>query len=70
MMHDIISDILIADTLSRRDKGRMIDEQLDEFRDPTRNVMTMDEWWSMGDMMGGVEMMGGQAGQRPQEMTK
>jgi hypothetical protein len=48
----------------------MIDEQLDEFRDPTRNVMTMDEWWSMGDMMGGVEMMGGQAGQRPQEMMK
>jgi len=70
MMHDIISDILIADSLSRRDKGRMIEEQLDEFRDPTRNVMTMDEWWSMGDMMGGVEMMGGQAGQRPREMMK
>ena len=65
MMHDIISDILIADTLSRREKGRIIGEQLAEFRDPTRNVMSMDEWWAMGDMMGGVEMMGGQAGQRP-----
>ena len=65
MMHDIISDILIADTLSRQEKGRIIAEQLAEFRDPTRNVMTMDEWWKMGDMMGGVEMMGGQAGQRP-----
>ncbi len=65
MMHDIISDILIADTLSRQEKGRIIAEQLAEFRDPTRNVMTMDEWWKMGNMMGGVEMMGGQAGQRP-----
>jgi len=70
MMHDIISDILIADSLSRQEKGRIIAEQLAEFRDPTRNVMTMDEWWEMGDMMGGVDMMGGQAGQRPQEIIK
>jgi len=56
--------------VSRAEKGRMIDEQLAEFRDPTRNVMTMDEWWAMGDMMGGVEMMGGQAGQKSQEMKK
>lgn len=70
MMHDIISDILIADSVSRAEKGRMIDEQLAEFRNPTRNVMTMDEWWAMGDMMGGVEMMGGQAGQKSQEMKK
>jgi hypothetical protein len=70
MMHDIISDILIADTLSRQEKGRIIGQQLAEFRDPTRNVMSMDEWWAMGDMMGGVEMMGGQAGQQPQETKK
>ncbi len=70
MMHDIISDILIADDLSRQEKGRIIEEQLAEFRVSTRNVMTMDEWWAMGDMMGGVEMMGGQAGQRSREMMK
>jgi hypothetical protein len=69
MMHDIISDILIADSLSREEKGRIIGEQLAEFRDPTRNVMTMDEWWAMGDMMGGADMMGGQAGQL-QEMKQ
>ena len=69
MMHDIISDILMVDTLSARQKGRIIGEQLSEFRDPTRNVMTMDEWWSMGEMMGGAEMMGGQAGQRPLEIS-
>ncbi len=50
MMHDIISDILIVDTLSRREKGRLIREQLAEFRDSSRNVMTMDEWRSMGGM--------------------
>lgn len=70
MMHDIISDILIVDTLSAREKGRIIGEQLAEFRDPTRNVMSMDEWWSMGDMMGGVELMGGQAGQPRMERMK
>lgn len=50
MMHDIISDILVTDSLSRREKSRLIGEQLAEFRDPSRNVMTMDEWWSMGEM--------------------
>ena len=65
MMHDIISDILVADTLSRAEKDRLIREQLAEYRDPTRNVMTMDEWWSMGDMMGGADMMGGQPGTLP-----
>lgn len=65
MMHDIISDVLMVDTLSARQKGRIIEQQLSEFRDPTRNVMTMDEWWSMAEMMGGVEEMGGPARQRP-----
>jgi len=27
--------------------------------------MTMDEWWSMGDMMGGADMMGGSQGSCP-----
>ncbi len=65
MMHDIISDILMVDTLSEREKGRIIGEQLAEFRDPNHHVMTMDEWWSMGEMMGGADMMGGQAGAPP-----
>ena len=51
MMHDIISDILTVDSLSRREKGRIIGKQLAEFRDASRNVMTMDEWWSMSGMM-------------------
>lgn len=51
MMHDIISDILMVDSLTAREKGRLIRQQLAEFRDPSRNVMTMDEWWSMSEMM-------------------
>ena len=51
MMNDIISDILMVDTLTAREKGRLIGQQLAEFRDPSRNVMTMDEWWSMSEMM-------------------
>ena len=51
MMHDIISDILMVDSLSRREKGQIIGKQLAEFRDGSRNVMTMEEWWSMSGMM-------------------
>jgi hypothetical protein len=61
MMHDIISDILTADTIPHNQKGRMIDEQLDKLQDPTRDVMSLDEWKMMADHMGGVEVMGGQA---------
>jgi len=61
MTHDIISDILTADTIPHEMKGRMIDEQLDKLRDPTQDVMSMDEWRMMADHMGGVEMMGGRA---------
>jgi hypothetical protein len=59
MMHDIISDILAADTVPRADKRRVIYESLREFRDPTRHVMSREEWLMMGDMMGGIEAMGG-----------
>ena len=61
MMHDIISDILAADTIPRDRKGAMIDAQLDRLQDPTRDVMTLDEWRGMADMMGGVANMGGPA---------
>jgi hypothetical protein len=59
MMHDIISDILVADTVPHGRKRALIYAQLDELRDSTRNVMSWEEWRMMGDMMGGVAVMGG-----------
>jgi hypothetical protein len=61
MMHDIISDILTADTIPHDRKGEMIDQQLDKLQDSSRDVMSMNEWRRMADHMGGVEMMGGRA---------
>lgn len=62
MMHDIISDILANPAVPRERKAAEIASQLEEFRDGTVNVMSMDEWWAMAEMMGGVERMGGRAG--------
>ncbi len=61
MMHDIISHILAADTIPKNRKRAVIYEQLAEFRDGSRNVMSMDEWRNMGEMMGGIGAMGGPA---------
>jgi uncharacterized membrane protein len=61
MMHDIISDVLAADTIPRSRKREVIYQQLAEFRDRTHNVMSMDEWRGMGEMMGGIGAMGGPA---------
>jgi hypothetical protein len=61
MMHDIISDILTADTIPYDSKGAMIDQQLDKLQDPTRDVMSMQEWRMMAEHMGGIDMMGGRA---------
>jgi hypothetical protein len=61
MMHDIISDVLTADTIPHQGKGEMIDQQLDKLQDPTRDVLSMDEWRMMADHMGGVDAMGGPA---------
>ena len=61
MMHDIISDVLTADTIPHDRKRDVIYAQLDELRDSTRNTMTWDEWRNMGEMMGGVVVMGGPA---------
>jgi len=59
MTHDIISDILAADTVPRDRKREVIYDVLAEFRDTTGNVMTREEWLMMGDHMGGIEAMGG-----------
>ena len=61
MMHDIISDILTADTIPHDQKGRIINQQLDGLQDPSRDVMSMDDWRMMADHMGGVGAMGGRA---------
>ena len=61
MMHDIISDILTADTIPQNRKGQVIEEQLDKLQDPTRDVISMEEWRMMADHMGGVSAMGGSA---------
>ena len=61
MMHDIISDVLAADTIPRTQKRAVIYRQLAEFRDSSRNVMSLDEWRDMAGMMGGVDLMGGPA---------
>jgi hypothetical protein len=61
MMHDIISDILTADTIPQEKKGEMIGQQLDKLQDPNRDVMSLEEWRMMADHMGGVDMMGGRA---------
>ncbi|MGH7701035.1 MAG: hypothetical protein ACREMJ_11035 [Gemmatimonadales bacterium] len=65
MLHDIISDILAADTVPRERKRAEIYAALAEFRDPTRNVMTPDEWLHMAHHMGGIERMGGPVPLRP-----
>ncbi len=61
MMHDIISDILTADTIPHNQKGKMINQQLDGLQDPSRDVMSMNEWQMMAEHMGGVDVMGGPA---------
>jgi hypothetical protein len=61
MMHDIISDVLTADTIPHDRKRDAIYAQIDELRDSTRNTMSREEWREMGEMMGGIARMGGPA---------
>ena len=61
MTHDIISDILAADTVPMDRKREVIYAALAEMQDTTRDVMTREEWQDMGAMMGGVGIMGGPA---------
>lgn len=60
MMHDVISDILASTEVPRNRKRHEIMRAVDIFRDDTTNLITMDEWMMMGEMMG-VENMGGAA---------
>ncbi len=61
MTHDIISDILASDSVPGARKREVIYAALDQMQDPTRDIMTMDEWRKMGEMMGGIGIMGGPA---------
>lgn len=61
MMHDIISDIFASPTIPADRKRAVIYQQLAEFRTPSRNVITMEEWRNMAVHMGGIEAMGGPA---------
>jgi hypothetical protein len=61
MTHDIISDILAADTVARDRKREAIYAALDQMQDARHDVMSLDEWRAMGEMMGGAAAMGGPA---------
>ena len=65
MLHDIISDILASPKVARADRLRVINEALDEFQNPTTNLVDIEHWRMMADHMGGVDKMGGVAGRRP-----
>lgn len=59
MMHDIISDILASDSVPHDRKRDVIYAQLRELADSSRNVISWEDWRGMGDMMGGIDAMGG-----------
>ena len=60
-MHDVVSDILTNNTVvSRSQKRAAIMDAASRYRDNTSFLMPIDEWKSMGTMMG-VENMGGPA---------
>jgi hypothetical protein len=61
MMHDIVSDILVSDSVPHGRKRETIYAQLRELGDSSRNVISWKEWREMGDMMGGIDAMGGPA---------
>jgi hypothetical protein len=61
MAHDIISDVLTSDSIPHDKKAEVIYKQLDKLQDSTRDVMSWDEWRKMGEMMGGIAVMGGPA---------
>jgi hypothetical protein len=60
MLHDIISDILVSPKIPRTRKQAEIYEALGRFQDASSDVLPMEHWWMMGEMMG-LEKMGGPA---------
>lgn len=61
MMHDIISDVLASPKVPHDRKRAVIYQQLAESQRSDQNIMTLDDWRNMGDLMGGVGLMGGLA---------
>ncbi len=59
MLHDIVSDILISEQVARDRKATEIYRALDQFQDGGKDLMPVEHWLMMGDMMGGVDRMGG-----------
>ncbi|MDX2121666.1 MAG: transporter [Gemmatimonadota bacterium] len=60
-LHDIISDILTSEKVPADRKKAEIYAALARYQDGSRDTMEMEHWWMMGEMMGGVELMGGKA---------
>ncbi len=60
MMHDVISDILASPKVPRERKRAEILRAMAMFRNDTSYAISVNEWRSMGDMMG-VHNMGGVA---------
>jgi hypothetical protein len=61
MMHDIIADVLASPAIPKDRKRQVIHQQLEEFRTPVGNVISLEEWRGMADHMGGIAAMGGPA---------
>ena len=59
MMHGIISGILISPDVARGRNGTAIALALDQFQDGAHDTMALEHLEVMGEMMGGVERMGG-----------
>lgn len=59
-LHDVISDILLNDAVvPPAQKRAMVWKALAAYQDPTTQVEADEHWRMMGEMMGGVERMGG-----------
>ena len=59
-LHDVISDILLNDAVvPLAAKRATIYRAIATYQDATRDVEADEHWRMMGEMMGGVERMGG-----------
>jgi hypothetical protein len=59
-LHDVISDILLNDAVVPRDQKRAaVYRAIAAYQDATRDVEADEHWRMMGEMVGGVERMGG-----------
>ena len=59
-LHDVISDILLNDAVvPRAEKRAAVWRALAAYQDASKDVEADEHWRMMGEMMGGVERMGG-----------